>query len=51
MFLAMDTEADTLRTSWTLVARPKNLDDAESWDEFAEIHRPLIHLAPNHPCH
>jgi RNA polymerase sigma-70 factor (ECF subfamily) len=42
MFLAMDTEADTLRTSWTLVARLKNLGDQQSWDEFDALYRPLI---------
>jgi RNA polymerase sigma-70 factor (ECF subfamily) len=42
MFLAMDTEADTLRTSWTLVARLKNLDDTQSWEAFVALYRPLI---------
>jgi RNA polymerase sigma-70 factor (ECF subfamily) len=42
MFLTMDSDADTLRTSWTLVARLKNLGDQQSWDEFDALYRPLI---------
>jgi len=43
MFLTMDADAETLRTSWTLVARLKNLDDQTSWEEFHALYRPLIH--------
>jgi len=42
MLLAMDAEAETLRTSWTLVARLKNLGDQDSWAVFDELYRPLI---------
>src|SRR5262245_12453982 len=38
----VNPENDTLRTSWTLVARIKNLGDDASWSEFHELYRPLI---------
>jgi RNA polymerase sigma-70 factor (ECF subfamily) len=42
MLLTMDAEDETLRTSWSLVARLKNLGDHDSWAEFDELYRPLI---------
>ena len=39
----LNSENETLRTSWSLVARIKNMGDHESWAEFHEIYRPLIH--------
>jgi len=38
----MKPDEETLRTSWTLVARLKNADDNESWQEFYEVYRRLI---------
>jgi RNA polymerase sigma factor (sigma-70 family) len=40
--LRMKREDETLKTSWTLVARLKNLDDREHWREFYELYRGLI---------
>ena len=40
--LRMKPEDETLRTSWTLVARLKNVDDRERWREFYELYRGLI---------
>ena len=42
MLLTMDADTETLRTSWSLVARLKNVGDQDSWAEFDEIYRPLI---------
>lgn len=42
MLQTMETDADTLKTRWTLVARLKNLDDQVSWEEFHALYRPLI---------
>jgi len=39
----MKLDPDTLRTSWTLVARLKNADDAESWQRFYDLYRGVIH--------
>lgn len=38
----METDGETLKTSWTLVARLKNTSDQESWAEFDALYRPLI---------
>jgi len=38
----MTPDDDTLRTSWTLVARLKNVDDQESWRGFYELYRRFI---------
>jgi RNA polymerase sigma-70 factor (ECF subfamily) len=38
----VNTETDVLKTSWTLVARLKNLDDRERWREFYDLYRGLI---------
>ncbi len=38
----MNTEHDALKTSWTLVARLKNLDDGAHWQEFYQLYRGLI---------
>jgi RNA polymerase sigma factor (sigma-70 family) len=38
----MKPDEETLKTSWTLVARLKNVDDNESWQEFYEVYRRLI---------
>lgn len=38
----MKPEDESLRTSWTLVARMKNLDDEKSWDQFHELYRKLV---------
>src|SRR6266571_3202844 len=40
--LTMEPSSETLRTSWSLVARLKNTGDQESWAEFDELYRPLI---------
>lgn len=42
MCQTMDAEPETLKTSWSLVARLKNLADQDSWSEFDELYRPLI---------
>ena len=39
----MKPDEETLRTSWTLVARLKNADDDESWQRFYDIYRGVIH--------
>jgi len=38
----MDTDPNTLKTSWTLVARLKDTGDGKSWAEFDALYRPLI---------
>lgn len=38
----MNAEPEALKTSWTLVARLKNLDDHERWQEFYDLYRGLI---------
>ena len=38
----MKPEDETLRTSWTLVARLKNVQDQPSWREFYELYRGVI---------
>jgi RNA polymerase sigma-70 factor (ECF subfamily) len=38
----MKSEDETLRTSWTLVARLKDLDDGESWRTFYQLYRGVI---------
>jgi RNA polymerase sigma-70 factor (ECF subfamily) len=38
----VNTEPDVLKTSWTLVARLKNLDDRDRWREFYDLYRGLI---------
>ncbi len=38
----MKPEPDTLRTSWTQIARLKDLDGQETWREFYQRYRPLI---------
>lgn len=38
----MNTEPDALKTSWTLVARLKNLDDGAHWQEFYQLYSGLI---------
>ncbi len=38
----MNTEHEALKTSWTLVARLKNLDDGAHWQEFYQLYRGLI---------
>ncbi len=42
MLRSMKPDDETLRTSWTLVARLKNENDQESWRELYEIYRNLI---------
>ena len=42
MQAAMKPGDETLRTSWTLVAQLKNLDDHVHWQEFYELYRGLI---------
>lgn len=38
----MKSADETLRTSWTLVARLRNPNDQDSWQEFYEFYRRLI---------
>ena len=38
----MNSPDDDLKTSWTLVARLKNLDDLDRWQEFYDLYRGLI---------
>jgi len=38
----MKTDLEALRTSWTLVARLKNLDDEKNWEEFYRMYCALI---------
>jgi RNA polymerase sigma-70 factor (ECF subfamily) len=38
----VNTEHDALKTSWTLVARLKNLDDGAHWQEFCQLYSGLI---------
>ena len=38
----MNIPDDDLKTSWTLVARLKNLDDLDRWQEFYDLYRGLI---------
>ncbi len=38
----MTTTEETMRTSWTLVARVKNREDQDSWREFYDFYRGLI---------
>ncbi len=38
----MNTEQDVLKTSWTLVAGLKNLDNRAEWEKFYELYRGLI---------
>jgi RNA polymerase sigma-70 factor (ECF subfamily) len=38
----VNTEPDALKTSWTLVARLKNLDDGAHWQEFYQLYSGLI---------
>lgn len=38
----MKSDEDALRTSWTLVARLKNVDDQESWRGFYGLYRGFI---------
>lgn len=42
MTFVMMPDEETLRTSWTLVARLKNLGDERSWEDFDVLYRPLI---------
>ncbi|MSU63556.1 MAG: sigma-70 family RNA polymerase sigma factor [Pedosphaera sp.] len=43
MTLLMKPQADdTLRTSWTLVARLKNVSDHDAWREFYELYNRLV---------
>ncbi len=42
----MEDEKEFLATRWTLINRLKNLDDAESWDEFFNLYwKPIYSLA------
>jgi RNA polymerase sigma-70 factor (ECF subfamily) len=38
----MQNEREDSKTKWALVAQLKNLDDAQSWEEFDRRYRPLI---------
>ena len=38
----MKLDEETLRTSWTLVAHLKNVDDQENWQKFYDLYRGLI---------
>lgn len=38
----MKVDDDTLRTSWTLVARLKNVGDQEGWKDFYDVYSRLI---------
>jgi RNA polymerase sigma-70 factor (ECF subfamily) len=38
----VNAEPEALKTSWTLVARLKNLDDQQRWQEFYDLYRGLI---------
>jgi RNA polymerase sigma-70 factor (ECF subfamily) len=40
---SMKADQETLRTSWTLVARLKGPDDDEAWQEFYDVYRGVIH--------
>jgi RNA polymerase sigma factor (sigma-70 family) len=40
--LPMKAEDQTLKTSWTLVARLKNVDSHEHWQKFYDLYRGLI---------
>jgi RNA polymerase sigma factor (sigma-70 family) len=42
MLLPMKPDDQTLRTSWTLVARIKDPNDQTSWEAFDDLYRPLI---------
>jgi RNA polymerase sigma factor (sigma-70 family) len=40
--MGMNFESETLKTSWTLVARLKDLDDQDNWGRFYRLYRGLI---------
>ena len=42
MTTLMKPEDGTLKTSWTRIARLKNVDDEQGWREFYELYRQLI---------
>jgi RNA polymerase sigma-70 factor (ECF subfamily) len=42
MWQPMKNDEESLRTSWTAVARLKNTDDQEVWNRFYDRYRPLI---------
>jgi len=42
MLMPMKLDEETLRTSWTLVAHLKNVDDQENWQKFYDLYRGLI---------
>jgi len=42
MTQAVNLDEETLRTSWTLVARIKNADDGDSWKRFYDFYSAVI---------
>jgi RNA polymerase sigma-70 factor (ECF subfamily) len=38
----MNPDDETLRTSWTLIARLKNVEDQDGWREFYELYRRVV---------